>query len=92
MKSVEFGPRARRDLTKLRRWLLNRAPFAADRAIDLILNRAELLAQHPDIGHRKSQNMRELYVSFGAHGYVLQYRVYPDVIVIARIRHSLERR
>ncbi|AAK24844.1 type II toxin-antitoxin system RelE/ParE family toxin [Caulobacter vibrioides] len=92
MKSVELGPRARRDLTKLRRWLLNRAPSAADRAIDLILSRAEQLAQHSDLGRRKSQNMRELYVSFGAHGYVLQYRVYPDAVVIARIRHSLERR
>lgn len=92
MKSVELGPRARRDLIKLRRWLVNRAPLAADRAIDLILNRAEQLAEHSDLGRRKSQSMRELYVSFGAQGYVLQYRVHHDTVVILRIRHSLERR
>lgn len=92
MKFVELGPRARRDLIKLRRWLLNRAPSAADRAIDLILNRADQLAEHSDLGHRKSRNLRELYVSFGAHGYVLQYRVHRDTVVILRIRHSLERR
>lgn len=92
MKSVEFGPRARRDLIKLRRWLLNRAPSAADSAIDLILSRAEQLAEHSDLGRRKSQTMRELYVPFGAHGYVLQYRAHQDTVVILRIRHSLERR
>jgi len=92
MKSVEFGPRAGRDLIKLRRWLLNRAPSAADRAIDLILKRADQLAEHSDLGRRKSQSMRELYVSFGAHAYVLQYRVHHDTVVILRVRHSLERR
>lgn len=92
MKSVEFGPRARRDLIKLRRWLLNRAPSAADRAIDIILEAASLLAEHSDRGRRKTHGMRELYVPFGAHGYVLQYRVERDEVVIVRIRHSLERR
>jgi len=92
MKSVELGPRARRDLIKLRRWLLNRAPSAADRAIDLILNRAGQLAAHSDLGHRRSHGLRELYVPFGAHGYVLQYRVHREAVIILRIRHSLERR
>ncbi len=36
--------------------------------------------------------MRELLVPFGAHAYVLQYRVQGDEVVILRIRHSLERR
>jgi plasmid stabilization system protein ParE len=92
MKSVEFGPRARRDLIKLRRWLVNRAPSAADRAIDIIIERAGALAEHSDRGRRKGHAMRELYIPFGAHGYVLQYRVERDEVVIVRIRHSLERR
>jgi len=36
--------------------------------------------------------MRELYTPFGAHAYVVQYRVQGDAVVILRIRHSLERR
>jgi plasmid stabilization system protein ParE len=92
MSTVEFGPRARRDLIKLRRWLVNRAPSAADRAIDVIMERATALAEHPDRGRRKSHAMRELYIPFGAHGYILQYRVERDAVVIVRIRHSLERR
>ncbi|EJL37102.1 plasmid stabilization system protein [Caulobacter sp. AP07] len=92
MKPVEFGPRARRDLIKLRRWLVNRAPSATNRAIDLILERASQLAEYSDLGRRKTHGMRELYVPFGAHAYVLQYRVERDAVVIVRIRHGLERR
>jgi plasmid stabilization system protein ParE len=92
MKSVELGPRAGRDLIKLRRWLLNRAPSAADRAIDVILEAVGSLAEHSDRGRRKTHGMRELYIPFGVHGYVLQYRVERDEVVIIRIRHSLERR
>jgi plasmid stabilization system protein ParE len=92
MKSLAFDERAKRDLIKLRRWLVNRAPLAADRAVDVIMRNAGSLAEHPDRGRRKSHAMRELYVPFGAHAYVLQYRVQGDAVLIVRIRHSLERR
>jgi len=92
MKSLEFDHRASRDLIKLRRWLVNRSPSAADRAIDVIMRSASSLTEHPDRGRRKGYGMRELYIPFGAHAYVLQYRVQGDAVVIARIRHSLERR
>lgn len=92
MKSIEFDQRAQRDLVKLRRWLVSRAPLAVDRAIDITMKKAASLAEHPDRGSRKGHGMRELHVPFGAHAYVLQYRVHGDAVVIARIRHSLERR
>ncbi|PLR23338.1 addiction module toxin RelE [Caulobacter zeae] len=92
MRSIEFDQRAKRDLMKLRRWLVSRAPSAADRAIDVIMKSVGSLAEFPDRGRRKGHGMRELYIPFGAHGYVVQYRQQGQAVVIARIRHSLERR
>ncbi|VDC51225.1 Toxin RelE3 [Brevundimonas mediterranea] len=36
--------------------------------------------------------LRHLYIPFGASGYVVQYRVDADLIVVARIFHALEAR
>ncbi|MFT4251598.1 MAG: type II toxin-antitoxin system RelE/ParE family toxin [Caulobacter sp.] len=92
MRPVEFDQRARRDLMKLRRWLVSRAPLAANRAIDVVMKSVSTLAEFPDRGRGKDHGMRELHVPFGAHAYVIQYRVQDEAVVIARIRHSLERR
>lgn len=35
---------------------------------------------------------REFYVAFHSNQYVIQYRVRGDALIIARIRHGLERR
>lgn len=35
---------------------------------------------------------RELFVTFGARGYVIRYRIDKDHIVIVRVWHSLEQR
>ncbi|MBO9710849.1 MAG: type II toxin-antitoxin system RelE/ParE family toxin [Caulobacter sp.] len=92
MKSITFDDHAKRDLIRLRRWLVNRAPTAAERAIDRVMKSARSLAEYPDRGRRRNHGMRELHVPFGAHSYVLQYRVQGSEVVIMRIRHSLERR
>lgn len=34
--------------------------------------------------------MRELVVPFGEAAYVIRYRVGPNIVLIARIRHSRE--
>lgn len=36
--------------------------------------------------------MRELYIQFGDSGYVVQYRVDGDIVVVARIFHMREAR
>ncbi len=50
------------------------------------------LARFPFKGRPISQDRRELTILFGKTGYVVQYRVDPDAIIIARIFHMREER
>lgn len=92
MKVVEFSSLSRRDIIRLRQWLEEYSESVAQRAIEQIFQAASSLAEHADRGRRTRHGMRELMVPFGAHGYVIQYRVEGAAVVIVRIRHSLERR
>jgi len=50
------------------------------------------LARMPDRGRRGRGALRELVVPFGSGAYVIQYRVDPTAVIIARVFHGLERR
>jgi len=41
---------------------------------------------------REKEDHRELYIRFGDSGYVVQYRVDADAVVVARIFHAREDR
>lgn len=92
MRSVEFSPEARRDLTRLEGWLAPMTPTAAERAIRTLIAAARSLAEFPERGARVRADLRELIVPFGSTGYVLHYEVRPSRILIARIYHALEHR
>jgi plasmid stabilization system protein ParE len=50
------------------------------------------LADHAERGHAGPRSdSRQISVTFGNSGYVIQYRVSVRVVVIARIKHALER-
>lgn len=49
---------------------------------------SEMPRRFPVVG----KSLRELYIRFGDSGYVVQYRVDADVVVIARIFHMREAR
>ncbi len=66
-------------------------PSAARRASRTIIDAIAQLSQYPFIG-LGVDDMRELYIQFGDSGYVVQYRVDADVVVIARIFHMREAR
>lgn len=66
-------------------------PNAARRASRTIIDAIAQLSQNPFIG-LGVDGMRELYIQFGDSGYVVQYRVDADVVVIARIFHMREAR
>jgi plasmid stabilization system protein ParE len=50
------------------------------------------LADFPERGRAGPESMRELVVPFGRDGYVLRYRLGPELILVTRIFHTRERR
>lgn len=92
MTRVEISADAQQDIQYLRRWLADRSPNASKRATETIVAAARSLADFPERGRLALEDVRELTVPFGSAGYVLQYFVEGDRVVIARVFHSLERR
>ena len=92
MKRVEISTQAQNDIQYLRRWLAQRSPNASKRATRTIATVANTLADFPERGRLTLEGIRELPVPFGSTGYVLQYFVEDDRVIVARVFHSLERR
>jgi toxin ParE1/3/4 len=92
MRRVEISTQAQNDIQYLRHWLTLRSPNASRRATQTIVAAAYSLVDFPERGRLTLAGIRELPVRFGSAGYVLQYFVEGDRVVIARIFHSLERR
>jgi plasmid stabilization system protein ParE len=92
MKRVEISAHAQSDIQYLRNWLAERSPGASQRATKTVVAAAKSLVDFPERGRLALEGVRELTVPFGSGGYVLQYFVEGNRIVIARVFHSLERR
>ncbi len=91
-REVRLTARARHDLSRLERFLVEKSPDAARRAVDSIVNAIQSLADHAERGHAGPRtDLRQIPVAFGNSGYVIQYRVSHEIVLIARIKHSLER-
>ena len=92
MKRVEISAHAQSDIQYLRNWLVERSPGASKRATKAIVAAAKSLADFPERGRLALEGVRELSVPFGSAGYVLQYFIEGNRVVISRVFHSLERR
>jgi plasmid stabilization system protein ParE len=88
---LRFSEQAVRDRQHLAAFLADRNPRAALRAFRVITRSVSLLPRTPFMG-REMGDHRERYIPFGASGYVVQYRVDADVVVVARIFHAREER
>jgi plasmid stabilization system protein ParE len=88
---VVFSARARRELFEKVDWLVARSPAAAAsarRRIDEVLERiAEYPEGAPAVGAR-----RQARVDFGHYGFILQYRVRGDEVLIVRVFHGRQQR
>ena len=83
------------DLHRLRAFLADKDPRAAQRAISGIVRAIDSLDLFPDRGRpTEIAGMRELMVPFGRSAYVVRFAHDPQrgEIVIARIWHSREAR
>ncbi len=82
------------DLSRLREFIQPHNPKAAKNAAKRIIKAANLLLDHPHLGHpmNDSPEFNELPIAFGQRGYVLRYRIVGDKIVILRVWHGREER
>ena len=83
------------DLERLREFLADKNPAAAQQAVVAMVAAAESLQTFPERGRPSGVgNIRELIVPFGRSGYVLRYAysAAADEAVILRIWHGREAR
>jgi toxin ParE1/3/4 len=91
-RRVRLTARAKHDLLRLEGFLIEKSPDAARRAVDAIADVVLSLADHAERGHAGPRpDLRQIPVAFGNSGYVIQYRVSPEIVLVARIKHALER-
>ena len=77
---------ARADLDEL--WLYvasNGSVEAADRLVDAIIARFHMLAQHPEAGRRRGDDLRPGVRTFPVGEYVIAYRLAGDDVLILRV-------
>ena len=77
---------ARADLDEL--WLFvasNGSVEAADRLVDAIAARFHMLAQHPEAGRRRDDDLRPGVRTFPVGEYVIAYRLEGDDVLILRV-------
>lgn len=84
---------ALRDVQRLYRFLAEKSPDAATRAVNAIRGQMKVLAYQPGIG-RPADGMepefREWLIDFGDSGYVVLYRYDGNTAIILAVRHQRE--
>jgi plasmid stabilization system protein ParE len=83
---------AAQDLEELVDFLRTHQADYAVETIDLILNALNILEQHPHMGRRVQNQLRELIISRGKTGYVAlyEYDEAADVVLVLAIQHQCE--
>jgi plasmid stabilization system protein ParE len=92
MRRVVWLDSAINDLIRLKEFLAEKNHEAAKRAAEKIKKIISQLIETPSIGKPVKDliSYRDLYIRFGAAGYVLRYRIYDNLIYIVCIRHYRE--
>lgn len=80
------------DVVRLREFLAKENPQAAKRAAEVIKKAVQRLNELPELGKPVEEllSYRDLFIRFGAGGYILRYRVHLDTIYIVHVRHYRE--
>jgi toxin ParE1/3/4 len=90
---IVFSPAAVEDIERLRGFLEQKSPVAAQRAMAAILIAIERLTEFPNLGMSTGDvDIRQIVVRFGASGYIVRYAVMAESedILITRIWHGRE--
>lgn len=94
MPGLIWSPRALADLGRLHRFLADRDPEAARRAVRAIREGMRLVEAHPAAG-RPAEGLddpafRERWIAFGGSGYLALYRLDDTRAVVLAVRHGRE--
>ncbi len=93
MPRLIWSPLALRDAQRLYRFLAEKSPAAAQRAVKAIREGVKVLAHQPGVG-RPVEDMdsefREWLIDFGDSGYVVRYHWSGQTAVILAVRHQRE--
>ena len=93
MPRLIWSPAALRDVQRVYRFLADKNPTAAARAVRVIREGVKIVGDHPASG-RPIEDMdpafREWIIGFGDSGYVALYRIDGDTAVILAVRHQRE--
>lgn len=89
-QSLHWRETAINDLTRIGRRVAAASPASADKLLDQIAAKVEMLAAYPELGHLGTKpGTRELVV----HGhYFVIYRVQRDGVHLLRVKHSARKR
>ena len=92
MAQIVYSRNGLANLERLYRFLAEKNPDAAARAIRTIRDKINILSRHPRLGRVNSEQpeYRELLISFGDAGYVARYRLDGGIVVILAVRHARE--
>ena len=94
MSQIIVSEGAQADLVRLRRFIQDQNPDAAERAAQALIDSIDLLSDNPELGkpHPNVLALRLLFVPFGKAGYVVAYRylTVSDQVTILAIRHQRE--
>lgn len=93
MPRLIWSPEALLDIQRLYRFLAEKSPDAAKRAVKAIREEVNILATSPEVGRpavEMDQEFREWLVDFGDSGYIALYRYDGQTAVIVAVRHQKE--
>lgn len=93
--NIVVSPEATADLVRLRTFLADKNPDAAQRAAHTLIHAIQSLDTFPDRGQPTViEGVRELIVPFGNSSYVLRYAHWAadDEVIVLRIWHGREQR
>ena len=93
MPRLIWSPDALLDIQRLYRFLAEKSPDAAKRAVKAIREEVNILATSPEVGRpavEMDQEFREWLVDFGDSGYIALYRYDGQTAVIVAVRHQKE--
>ena len=93
MPHLIWSPPALLDMQRLHRFLADKSPDAARRAVKSIREGMKVISRQPGMGRPAEElepEFREWLIDFGECGYIVLYRFEGQNAVILAIRHQKE--
>jgi len=95
MIRAKFSPKAGRDLDEIFNFIAADNPDAAERVHRTILNTADFLAQHPELGRRIRQAAPRhaqirWFVVPKFHNHLIFYQPFQETIMVVRVLHAAQ--